>query len=203
MNLLRNSCPAIVLAAAAALCGCSDHAPEGYHRQRPDITDVDSRDRGLQSSEVVEASEMLANKLLSLPEVTQSTHRLTVVFDHLEDLTRTRQFNYDIFLERLKTEMGEKGRDRIAIITNRRTYNNIRNRELDSPGGARDDFGQGDGRPAGGAPPGNPIQPDFALTGKVMDLPNRGTNYYHFTFSLSDLRNRTEIPLGYDVRVRR
>jgi hypothetical protein len=202
MKLLRNSLSAIVLSALSALYGCSDHTPEGYHRQRPDLTDIDHRDRGLQSAEVIEASEMLASKILALPEVTQSTHRLTVVFDHLEDLTQTRQFDYDIFLERLKTEISEKGRDRIAIITNRRTFNNVRDRELDPAPGARDDFGQGDGRPIG--PPGaNPIQPDFALTGKVMDLPNRGTNYYHFTFSLSDLRNRSEIPMGYDVRVRR
>jgi hypothetical protein len=202
MSAFRNYLSIIALSATGVICGCSDHTPEQYHRARPDVTDVDSHGHGLQSAEVIEASEMLASKLLALPEVTQSTHRLTVVFDHLEDLTRARQFNYDIFLERLKTEISEKGRDRIAIITNRRTFNSVRDRELDPTPGARDDFGQGDGRQVG--PPGaNPIQPDFAMTGKVMDLPNRGTNYYHFTFSLSDLHNRTEIPLGYDVKVRR
>src|SRR5690348_5736938 len=88
MLSLRKSFAALSLAAATALAGCaSDHKPEGYHRARPDITEIDSRDRGLQSSEVVEASEMLANKLLSLPEVTSSPRRLTVVFTHLEDLT--------------------------------------------------------------------------------------------------------------------
>jgi hypothetical protein len=202
MKLLRKPLAVIALSAIGVLSGCSQHTPEDYHAARPDLTDINRHDRGLQSAEVIEASEMLANKILSLPEVTQSTHRLTVVFDHLEDLTRTRQFDYDIFLERLKTEIGEKGRDKIAIITNRRTFNNVRDRELDPAPGAHDDFGQGDGRPVG-APAANPIQPDFALTGKVMDLPNRGTNYYHFTFSLSDLRNRSEIPMGYDVRVRR
>jgi hypothetical protein len=202
MKLLRNSLAVITLSAVGAIYGCSQHTPEDYHHARPDMTDVDAEDRGLQSAEVIEASEMLANKILALPEVTQSTHRLTVVFDHLEDLTHTRQFNYDIFLERLKTQIGEKGRDRIAIITNRQSFNTVRDRELDSTPGAHDEFGQGDGHP-GGAPAANPIQPDFALTGKVMDLPNRGTDYYHFTFSLSDLRNRSEIPMGYDVRVRR
>src|SRR2546430_16719352 len=108
------------LVAAAVMAGCSsDHKPDNYHRQRPDVTELDSRDRGLQSTEVVEASELLATKILSMPEVTGSSHKLTVVFDHLDDLTRTRQFNYDIFLERLKTEIGEKGGDRIAIVTNR------------------------------------------------------------------------------------
>lgn len=208
MLSLRKSFAALSLAAFTALAGCaSDHKPEGYHRERPDVTEVNSRDRGLQSSEVVEASEKLATELLSLPEVNQSPRRLTVVFTNLEDLTRSRQFNYDIFLERLKTTMSYKGRDRIAFVTNRDKYYDTRNRELDPVRGERDDFGQGDGsrRGGNGAPPANRIQPDYALTGKVMELPNRGTDYYLFTFSLTDIRSSggTEIPLSYEVRVRR
>jgi hypothetical protein len=37
-----------------------------------------------------------------------------------------------------------------------------------------------------------------------MDLPNRGTDYYLFTFTLADIRSDgggTEIPLRYEVRV--
>jgi hypothetical protein len=209
MHSLRKSFTAIALTAGTMIAaGCaSDHKPEKYSRQRPDVTELDSRDRGLQSSEVVECSERLARDILSLPEVTHSSRRMTVVFTNLEDLTRRRQFNYDIFLERLKTEIGEKGRDRIAIVTNRDTFYRTRSKELDPVRGERDDFGQGDRRGGGnGAPPANRIQPDFALQGKVMDLPNRGTDYYLFTFSLADIRSDgggTEIPLRYEVRVRR
>jgi hypothetical protein len=208
MLSLRKSFAALSLAAATAVVGCaSDHKPEGYHRERPDVTEINSRDRGLQSSEVVEASEKLANELLALPEVTQSPRKLTVVFTNLEDLTRSRQFNYDIFLERLKTTMSYKGRDRIAFVTNRDKFYDTRNKELDPVRGERDDYGQGDGSRRGGvgAPPANRVQPDFALTGKVMELPNRGTDYYLFTFTLADIRGNggTEIPLSYEVRVRR
>jgi hypothetical protein len=199
------------LAAIAGLAGCaSDHAPERYHRMRPEVSEIDTRDRGLQSSEVVEASEKLASELLSLREVNESPRRLTVVFTNLEDLTRRRQFDYNIFLERLKTEIGYKGRDRIAIVTNRDRFYQTRNAELDGVRSSeRDDFGQTD-RPRnsrGGtvAPPANRIQPDFALQGKVMDLPNRGTDYYLFTFSFADIRSDgggTEIPMRYEVRVR-
>ena len=207
MHAFRKSIASLSLVAVTALAGCSsDHKPDDYHRQRPDVNELDSRDRGLQSSEVVEASEKLATELLSLPEVTQSPRRLTVVFTTLEDLTRRRQFNYDIFLERLKTEMSYKGRDRIAFVTNRDKFYATRNKELDPVRGERDDFGQGDGSRRGDtAPPANRIQPDFALTGKVMDLPNRGTDYYLFTYSLTDIRGDggTEIPLRYEVRVRR
>ena len=210
MPSLHKSIATLSLAAISALAGCtSDHKPDDYHHQRPDVTDVESRDRGLQSSEVVEASEKLTAELLSLPEVNQSPRRLTVVFTNLEDLTHTRQFNYDIFLERLKTTMSYKGRDRIAFVTNRDKFYDTRSKELDPVRGERDDFGQGDRNQRGGAagaPAANRVQPDFALTGKVMDLPNRGTDYYLFTFSLTDIRSDgggTEIPLRYEVRVRK
>jgi hypothetical protein len=208
----RKFIAAITLVSIAALAGCSsDHKPDEYHRMRPEVSEISTRDRGLQSSEVVEASEKLASELLSLPEVNQSSRRMTVVFTNLEDLTRRRQFDYNIFLERLKTEISYKGRDRIAIITNRDKFYQTRNAELDPAPGSRerDDFGQTD-RPRRGngnvAPPANRIQPDFSLQGKVMDLPNRGTDYYLFTFSLADIRSDgggTEIPLRYEVRVRK
>ena len=194
MSYPRKPIAYLSLAAIAALAGCSsDHKPQEYHHMRPDASEISTRDRGLQSSDVVDASEMLANKILSLPEVNQSSRRLTIVFTHMEDLTRRRQFNYDIFLERLKTVIGERGRDRIAIVTNKDTFYRTRSHELDSPRG-------GEGAP----PAANRIQPDFALEGKVMDLPNRGTDYYLFTFSLADIRSDgggTEIPLKYEARV--
>jgi hypothetical protein len=207
MNLLRKSVVGLGLAALAGLglAGCASDKPEGYARERPPVEDLHSRDRGLQSSEVVEASDLLVQKILSLPEVNHAQTRLTVVFTGLEDLTTTRQFNYDIFLERLKTNISEQGRDRIAIVSNRDKFYGTRAAELDLPRGERDDFGQGDGR-ARGAPVSNRIQPDYALTGKVMEIRNRGTSYYHFTFSLADIRTNgggTEIPMRYEVRVRK
>jgi hypothetical protein len=203
MSYPRKSILAMSLAALAALAGCSsDHKPEEYHHMRPEVSEISTRDRGLQSAEVVEASEMLATKILSLPEVNQSSRRLTIVFTHMDDLTRRRQFNYDIFLERLKTQLAERGRDRIAIVTNRDKFYQTRNAELDPAPGSRerDDYG----RHGTVAPPANRIQPDFSLQGKVMDLPNRGTDYFLFTFSLADIRSDgggTEIPLSYEARV--
>jgi hypothetical protein len=207
MNSLCKSVAAIGLAALAGLglAGCVDHKPEGYYNERPPVDELYHRDRGLQSSEVVEASDLLVERILSLPEVNRSPTRLTVVFTGLEDLTTTRQFNYDIFLERLKTNIAEQGRDRIAIVSNRDNYYRTRSEELDIPIRERDEFGQGDGH-LRGVPIANRIQPDFAMTGKVMEIRNRGTSYYLFTFSLADIRSNgggLEIPLRYEVKVRK
>ncbi|HYE17866.1 MAG TPA: hypothetical protein VEA69_05455 [Tepidisphaeraceae bacterium] len=205
---IRTAALALTLVAGATLTGCSHDAPANYRYQRPTVTDLDPEDRGLQSSEVVEASDLLAMKLLALPQVNQSSRRLTVVFTNMEDQTRSRFFNYNIFLERLKVKLAEQGGDRIAIVTNRDKFYGVRAAELDAVGAReRDDFGQGAGRaPVGGPPAANRIQPDFNLTGTVTDLRNRGTIYYHFTFALRDIRSDgggTEIPLGYEVKVRR
>jgi hypothetical protein len=209
MSLLRLSVVRLGLGMGAlaglGLGGCSENKPDEYARERPPVENLNSRDRGLQSAEVIEASDTLVQKILALPEVNRAQTRLTVVFTNLEDLTTTRQFNYDIFLERLKTNISEQGRDRIAIVSNRDAYYGTRSKELDIPRGERDDFKQGEGRGRGG-PAVSRIQPDYALTGKVMELRNRGTSYYHFTFSLADIRadgGGTEIPMRYEVRVRK
>jgi hypothetical protein len=208
MKSVRKSVAVIGLAALATLTGCSSNKPEGYHKERPAVDELHSRDRGLQSSEVVEASDLLVQKILALPEVQQAPRRMTVVFDRLDDQTRSRQFNYDIFLERLKTNIAEQGRTQIAIVSNKQNYYGVRSREIDGAGGGvasreRDDAGHGNGRAAA---PTNRVQADYALTGKVMELPNRGTNYYLFTFTLADIRadgGGTEIPMRYEVRVRK
>ena len=208
MNSLRKTIAALGLAALTGLgmAGCaSDHKPDGYAYERPPVEDLDPSDRGLQSSEVVEASDLLVQKIMSLPEVQNSPTRLTVVFTNLEDLTTTRQFNYDIFLERLKTNIAEQGRRQIAIVSNKDTYYRTRSQELDLPRGERDDFGQGERR-GGVTPVANRIQPDYAMNGKVMEIRNRGTSYYLFTFALSDIRTNgggLEIPLRYEVKVRK
>ena len=41
------------------------------------------------------------------------------------------------------------------------------------------------------------------LSGVVSELPNRGTSYYHFEFSLNNVQTRETIPLAYEVRVGR
>ena len=49
------------------------------------------------------------------------------------------------------------------------------------------------------------MQPQFALTGTVTNLPNRGTDYYLFTFELDDFQTRALVwgPKKYEVKVAR
>src|SRR5688500_2787312 len=86
--------------------GCADtDRPTAYGQQRPPIDELDPRDRGLQSADVLKASDDIAASLLALPELRNSDKRWTLVVDKVEDLTRDRKFrsnDYNIFLERLR-----------------------------------------------------------------------------------------------------
>lgn len=175
--------------------GCQSDKPHDYGQMRPSITDLDSRDKGLQSKDVVDASDQVAMELLSLPDFNGPT-RKTVVVTNIENKTQNPYFNYDIFIARLKTNIAKQGRDRIMLIENKARITQQRSSELETT--PADRFGQ-----TGGTAQVSPqsIQPEFDLYGVVTSLPNRGTDYYHFEFSLTNLATREQIPIGFDVRV--
>ena len=194
------------LLAAVALgagVGCADtDRPTEYGRQRPPIDELDPRDRGLQSADVHKASDDIAASLLALPELRKSDKQWTLVVDKVEDLTRDRKFrsnDYNIFLERLRSNLVNQGRGQIRLIENRDKFYDVRNRELE--GGAGDEFGQGEGG-GGGAP--RATSPDFALYAKAIDMPNRGTTYYLIDFIVTDLHTREQVfAKPYETRVAR
>lgn len=175
--------------------GCSDK-PHWYGQERPPVDELDTRDRGLQSKEVVDASDLLVQKILALPEF-NGPNRRPIVVTSINNRTTSPYFNYDIFLQRLKTNIGQHGRDRIFLVDNKQHINRVRSEEIE---GSTDTFGQGGGNNM--TMPGS-VQPEWELSGTVSELPNRGTSYYHFEFSLNNLLTRETIPLAYEVRVAR
>lgn len=192
----------VALSAALGLSavGCHSDRPHEYGRQRPPVDQIDSRDRGLQSKDVVAASDQLAMDLMALPEINASPTQLTIVFTGVENYTNDPRVSYDIFLERLRVNVARMGRGRVAVIDNRDRVGNIQARELDGAPNP-DRFGQG-GSPQGGGVGG--IQPEYALYGKISSLDNRATSYYLATFQLTNLRTRQMVWTNqYEVKVAR
>lgn len=188
----------LALAMVGALGGCGGPS---YEDQRPPMDQLDPRDRGLQSKDVLQASDTLAMDLLALDELNDSRTQWTVVVDQVEDNTNSRLFvgNFDIFLQRLRTNVQRQGRGRVRVIANREGFYRTRSRELESE--REDDFGQG---APGGRRAQDAVSPDFALRGVAMDLPNRGTVYYNLMFELVDLRTREVVWSDqYEVRTSR
>jgi len=157
----------------AALTACNQHRMNEYYEQRPPVDTLQYDDRGLQSKDVTTASDQMARDLLADAGLRQSNAQWTMVTDQMEDHTVARDFagNYDIFIQRLRTNLGLHGKGAVTLIQNKARINQLRNKELDG-GGA--DMGR--------------IQPDYVLHGAVYDLPNRGTNYYLLQFDVTNFK---------------
>jgi len=192
---------AAALLALPIAAGCASDKPSDYGSDRPPADQVDPRDRGLQGYDVMAASDQMANKLLSLPELNASRTQWTIVVDPVEDQTTDNIYrhNYDIFIERLRTRLFELGKGRVRLIENKARFHDLQNKELET--GERDDFGQGSGdRPAQPAV----VQPDYVLYGKIIDLPNRATDYYLLQFDLTNFNTREQVWSDeYEVRTAR
>lgn len=181
--------------AAGMIAGCSDDRPARYGHERPSVSDLSDDDHGLQSKDVVDASDQVVQYLLQLPDF-NGPRRQTVVFTKMENKTTNPMFNYDIFLQRLKANVGQYGRDRIMLIENRDRIQRQRSEEIE---GTPDAFGQGDGS---AATPRSSVQPEWNLYGVVSELPNQGNRYYLFEFNLSNNLTREVIPLRpFEVKV--
>ncbi|MBV8781283.1 MAG: hypothetical protein JO353_07790, partial [Phycisphaerae bacterium] len=155
----------LIAVGAAFAVGCSDR-PHDYGRQRPPVDQLDSRDRGLQSKDVVAASDQMAQDLLADHDLNASHDRWTMVVDHVDNETTDNRFNLDIFLERLRVNLAKYGHDRVALIENKARYHGLQSNELE---GERegDAYGQGDSRGTN-KPVYRGIQPDYSLYAKIM-----------------------------------
>src|SRR5689334_6411865 len=158
--------------------GCAHDKPHEYGQQRPPVSELDSRDSGLQSKDVVQASDQMAMDLLADPTLNASHTRWTIVVDHVDNKTVSDRHDMDIFLERLKTNLARHGKGRVQLIENRDKLRELQSKELENNSGY------------GGAPGPAGIQPDYSLYAKIMELPNRGTSYYLMEFTLTDLHTR-------------
>jgi len=182
------------------VAGCQPDRPHEYGQMRQPVDELNAEDRGLQSKDIVDAADRISRDLLADPTLNSSRNAWTLVVSNMEDKTtdQVARINFDIFLQALKGDLAQKSSGRIQLIENKQQFHELRNRELE---GERDDFGQGGAR--GNAAP-QAINPDFALYGTAMDLPNRATNFYQIEFKVVNLQNRTiAFDRLYQVKVAR
>ncbi len=182
--MLKGTTLLISAALLAAVAGCSDR-PHEYGQQRPDVGSLDSRDRGLQSKDLLSCTELMAQDMLADRDLNASRTQWTVVAARMENQTTSRTFPYDIFLDSLKTRLAREGKGRVTLIENKSRFHGIQNQEVEKE---RDDFGQGatSGMPAG-------IQPDYALYGKAQEMRNSGTSTYRVEFTIVNLKTRVQV----------
>jgi len=183
-----------------AVVGCHDDKPHKAGRERPPLDEIDAGGRGLQSKDLMDATDQMSMDLLALPELNAAERQWTIVTGPTENQTMNVRQNYAIFIDRLKTNLSRQGRGRVALIENRDRYRDLQSKELEGGGEREDTFGQTDGSRAA---PGNAgIQPDYILYSKAQQMTSGGPDLYRFEFNLTNLKTRQLIWSGeYMVKV--
>lgn len=191
---------ALMLVLSAAAVGCSsDDKPHKHGKERPPLDEIDAGGRGLQSKDLIQATDQMAMELLALPELNASQHQWTIVTGPTENQTQNVRQNYAIFIDRLKTNISKQGRGRVTLIENRDRYRDLQSKELET-GEREDTFGQTDGSRVAPGPAG--IQPDYILYCKAQQMTSGGPDLYRFEFNLTGLKTRQLIWSGeYMVKV--
>src|SRR5438094_8087120 len=135
MELYMQKTLKMLSAAVIGFSMLSCDKPYEYSQERPAIDQIDSEGHGLQSKDLLQATDQMAQELLALPALNQSQTRWTVVAAPMENQTVSQRENLDIFVDRLKTQLYKQGGDRIALIENRDRYRALQEHELENPPG--------------------------------------------------------------------
>jgi hypothetical protein len=177
----------------AGLTACNQHRTSEYYGQQPPVDSLSRDDRGLQSKNLVQSTEQMTRDLLALPELRNSPTKWVLVIDKAEDQTIDRYFmtNYQIFLERLRADLSLYGNNQVQLVENKAKFNELRNRELDAADQAA-------------VLPNQRRLPQYSMYMRAMDMPNRSTNYYLLTFTVTDLQTGLQIwTRQYEVKTAR
>src|SRR3954466_6883323 len=124
----------LLVGGALAQAGCHKDKPHEYGQQRPPVDQLDPRHRGVQSKDVVQASDKMAADLLADPNLNASREQWVVVVDRVENQTGDPRANLEPFLRRLRTALFQQGRGRVQLVENRAKLRELQSRELEGAG---------------------------------------------------------------------
>ena len=179
------------MSAVAVVAGVGCGSPRTYDQDRPPTDSLVDGNTGIQAKDVSSATDHMASDLLALPELNTSTQKWTIVLTGVTNNTSDPTFgHYDVFADRLRPLLLAKGHGRVSLIENKAQYHAVQNQELEAPADA---MGQG------GGDPGHPIgiQPDYGLTIKIDEMPNRATSYFLVTATLTNMKTREQVWSNY------
>ena len=176
----------VLFCASGLFGGCVYEQPPG----RIPADQLSEDNGGLQSADVQAATDRMASELLALPRLNASDRKWTIVVsDAINQTTDPYTAQYNVFSNRLKSVLLAKSAGRIQLIDNKAEYHNLQNQELETPA-------------SGGQPTG--VQPDYALTITINEMPNRAYSYFQVNTKLTSLNSR-EIYWGntYEIQAAR
>jgi len=164
------------LAAAAALTGCqATPSNRGVSTNRMDpgrLAPGERYGQTLTSVDLVQATDAMARDIAGNLDVTNRDSPPRITVGRFENLTTMPQQNYQVFLERVRTQLMQSGaRYGLEFIKDRRWVEQQRVREYGDDAG---DYAS---------------RADYVLTCEARDMPSAGTMYYRLEYQLVQLRD--------------
>jgi hypothetical protein len=184
MKLSSSLCKLVLATSVAGLAAGGCGGSHTYEQDRPPTDSLVEGNTGLQAKDVTAATDQMANDLLAQPALNTASRQWTIVItDPINNTTDQTFSHYDVFSHRLQPLLLSKSGGRVSLIENKAEYHNLQNQEWETPA-------PGTGNSAG-------IQPDYALTIKIDEMPNRATSYFLVTASLTNLQTRQVVWSNY------
>jgi hypothetical protein len=184
------TCSAVLVTAAACWAGGCGGA-HTYDQDRPPTDSLVEGNTGVQAKDVGAATDAMANDLLALPALNTASRQWTIVIvDPVNNTADPTFSHYDVFSHRLQPLLLSKSGGRVSLIENKAQYHDLQNKELEAPA---DNMGQGSGATGHAAG----IQPDYALTITIDEMPNRATSYFLVTAKLTNFQTRQIVWSNY------
>ena len=138
--------------------------------------------RSLTSADLVTATDNMARDIAQRLDVANAQSPPKIFVGEIENKTTDRNFNYQVFLARLRAQLNSSGtRYGMEFIRERDFVETQRDRE----------YGNKDVASSATA---YESRADYILTCEIFDLPSGGTNYYLLDYQLVQLRNATSGP---------
>ena len=136
----------------------------------------------LRSKELVNATDQMAADIASRLDIANAKSPPKIFVGKIENKTSGRNFNYQVFLVRLRAELNSCGsRHNLEFIRDRDFVETQRQREYGTK--------QADSTAAA-----YKSRADYVLTCEIYDLPSAGTDYYLMDYQLVQLRDAASGP---------
>lgn len=175
-----------LLCSALLLAGCAE---------KPDVSYVDPGAQGgvagtgIESQDLIAVTDKMVRAILSTPAIANASKPPTIILLPVENTTRF-PIDKDIFLTRIKAELGAKAQGKVIFLARDRTEAILKEKELQAKGTVSQRGG--DVKMTGG---------DYMLTGELSGISQSNSkgqsDYVLYTFRLIDAKTGQELWQDY------
>ncbi len=176
----------LLLTAALLLAACQstpvNRGHSGYRMNPSSDSPSEYGNPNLRSKDLTTATDLMAQDIASRLDITNIDSPPRIFVGRIENKTRNPNHNYQVFLQRLRSQLNSSGaRHGLEFVRERAFIEQQRDRE----------YG---GKDFDSTSLAYESRADYVLTCEIYDLPSGGTNYFLLSYQLVQLRDAATGP---------